>query len=152
MKTDEFPENLLVATFNCVHVNTYTLLSLLEKNIRHPIRIIKHFQATEEQHTFKYALFHSRLPYYNTELFLIKNFFLKEKQEMNLFNQNVFEIEYLVKLQPPKMYILLIYSDELKTIEDINIFIKAEQLDIQLFPLRSKKIKHSLHQSVGIYI
>lgn len=148
---NEFPENLLVTTFNYIH-SIYSLLSSLEKNIRHPIRIIKYFQATEEHHTFKYALFHSRLSYYNTELFLIKNFYLKEKQEINLFNQNVFDTEYLVKLQPPKMYILLVYSDELKTTEDISHFIKADQLGIQLLPIRSKKIKHALHQSVGIYI
>ncbi|GIV29267.1 MAG: hypothetical protein KatS3mg028_0333 [Bacteroidia bacterium] len=151
MKTDELLENLLVATFNCAYTNTYSLLSLLEKNIRHPIRIIKYFQEAE-YHTFKYALFHSRLAYYNTDLFLIKNFYLKEKQEKNLLNQNVFGIEYLVKLQPPKMYILLIYSDEIKTIEEVGNFIKADKLSIQLSPLRSKKMKQSLHQSVGIYI
>lgn len=151
MKTDDLPENLLVTTFNCAYTNTYSLLSLLEKNIRHPIRIIKYFQEAEH-HTFKYALFHSRLGYYNTDLFLIKNFYLKERQEKNLLNQNIFDIEYLIQLQPPKMYILLIYSDEIKTVDALDKFIKADQLSIQLSPLRSKKIKQSLHQSVGIYV
>ncbi|MCX7729108.1 MAG: hypothetical protein N2203_06530 [Bacteroidia bacterium] len=151
---EPIPNNLIVSAFNYTEHGVYTLLNILGKSIRQNFKIIQYFGNIEDHasfHSFKYALFYSRLNYYNTDVFLIKNFYCKEKQQRTLFDTNTFETEYLVKLNPDKMYILLIYSDDIQTIQDVEQFIKAKQASIQLSALSSVKIIRQLHFSVQKY-
>lgn len=144
---EPLPDNLIVTSFNYSTSGTYSLISRLSRHIHHTISIGAYFQ--EDKLQAKFALFYSRLEYFNTDVFLIKNFYLKEENKKHtLFGDVFYEIEYLIKLKSPKMYILLIYSDEIKNIKDVEKFIKADKLDIKLSPITAKKTIIRLHNSI----
>lgn len=149
MIAENAPDNLLIAAFNYTMQENYFLLSRLSNNIRHPLRILHYFGEEEANH---YALFHANLNYFNTEIFLLKNYKSKQTSYNTLFDEMNFNLEYLIDLKPPKMYLLLIYSEEIKDLNDVSRFFGAEQLFFNLSLISSKKLRDKLHTSVQMYV
>lgn len=142
---ENFPDNLIITTFDYTLQHSYYLISNLEKNINCQFKVLEHLGDNKE-----YAFFYSYLSYFNTHVFLIKNYSLTTKTDINLFDQISYEKEYLIN-QIPLMYILMTYSDELKNINDIHNFIKADKLHVKLLPLKSKKYIKMLHLYIQKY-
>lgn len=147
---DEIPDNLLLAGFNYIDKNPYSLINILSENIRTPFKILKYYSQNNPKstniHPTSYAVFYANISYFNTHLFLLKNFsFLDEN---HLFSDKLpGKMHYLLPLKPPKMYILSIYSDEVKNIEDINRLLKLNTLHINPSPIHTKRVIQNLHFS-----
>ncbi|MEW6772660.1 MAG: hypothetical protein AB1304_01530 [Bacteroidota bacterium] len=145
---EEIPDNLNIITFNDAYRNTYSLINIFSKNINAPFEVITYFNSRDSDSN-QYALFYAHLEYFNTRIFLIKNFSEKDVQQNTLFE--IKELEYLVELMPPQMYIMLLYSNEIKYLDDIKKLIKSDELGITVSLLKSKKIIKRLHSSIQNY-
>lgn len=145
---EEIPDNLNIITFNDAYRNTYSLINILSKNINFPFEVITYFNSTDSDIN-QYALFYAHLEYFNTRIFLIKNFFEKDVQQNTLFE--IKESEYLIELIPPQMYIMLLYSNEIKQLNDIKNLLKLDELGIIVSLLKSKKTIKRLHSSIQNY-
>ncbi len=147
---EEVPNNLIITAFNQDTFDVYTLLNKIENEIHHPFRIVEYFK--DDTNSYAYALFSAQLTYFNTTLFLLKNFQMVNENKGTLFEQFKTAKEYLIKLSPPKMYILSIYSDEITTLQDIERLINARKYSINLEHISSEKLKRALHFSLEKYI
>lgn len=145
---EEIPDNLNIVTFNDLYRNTYSLINTLSKNINSPFEVITYFNSTDSD-VNQYALFYAHLEYFNTRIFLIKNFFEKDVHQNTLFE--IKEPNYLIELMPHQMYIMLVYSNEIKQLNDIKKLIKSDELGITVSFLKSKKIIKRLHSSIQNY-
>lgn len=146
-------DNLIVCGFNCIEWNVYKILSYLSFNIHHSFQLHKKISAnvldTHESLIDAYAVFKSDLDYFNSKVYLIKNFIWKDKQGYSIFD-DAYEPMYFIRTKPQKMYILMIYSDEIKNINNIHQFIKYNTLPIQqLSVLHSAKLYTRLNHFVN---
>lgn len=156
MKHDDVPDNFIAAGFNYVDENVYSLLNTLGQSIGQPFRLLKYYYLKDTSNTNlpldypPYAVFYTKIDYFNTHIFLLKNFSAIEESNNSLFNQQMgLTMQYLLpfKSQPQKMYILSAYSDEIKNIKDLSRLFKLETLNIKLSFISSKKILKTLHYS-----
>ncbi len=151
----EIPDNLIAVGFNDTSRSVYNLLGELSKNIAYPFQLVEYFPDSKDEKKevmlYEHALFYARISYFDTHVFLIKNFSWS-KDEQGLFDEIGEKIHYLVQLRPQRMYILMIYSNEIRNLEDAGRFIKAKKSGINLSLIASKRIISRLHFSVSPYL
>ncbi|MCX8144524.1 MAG: hypothetical protein N3F62_09775 [Bacteroidia bacterium] len=148
----DFPENLKVIGFDYVEKDIYSLLHRLGESIHQPLSILEYFQVEEDIGWGDYALYYAELSYFNTEIYLIKNFKWTSFAAGTLFENQLMDKEYIIATKPPKMFLMMIYSDEIKTKEDVERFIAAKKLRItNLSMITSKKLISQLNNSIQAY-
>ncbi len=148
----DFPENLKVIGFDYLEKDIYSLLHRLGESIHQPLSILEYFQVEEDIGWGDYALYYAELSYFNTEIYLIKNFKWTSFAAGTLFENQLMDKEYIIATKPPKMFLMMIYSDEIKTKEDVERFIAAEKLRItNLSMITFKKLISQLHNSIQAY-
>lgn len=148
----DFPENLKVIGFDYEGKDIYSLLHRLGENIHKTLSILEYFQVEEDISFGDYALYYADLSYFNTEIYLIKNFKWRSFMVGTLFESQLVDREYLITLKPQKMFLMMIYSDEIKTKEDIEKIISAREIGItNLSMITSKKLIFQLHNSIQVY-
>lgn len=146
------PDNMLIAAFNYQAHSVYYLLNLWSNYINQPFKILQYFPSQSKEENFAYGLFYASLEYFNTRMFLIKNFYKSYKSESkNLFEDGFGEMEYFIPLSPSKMYVLVIYSDELKDWSSVQQLLKTETSEISIKEIRTKKLKEQVHNFIEQY-
>jgi len=143
---NDLSEQMILASFNEPKRNVYQLLSILGKNIGSQFCLMEYISENGSFYN-SYALFYSRLEYYHTYVFVLKNFRYKESRVIDLFGNIQQNLEYLLNI-PYGMYLVIIYSDHIKDFSDVEILLNSKELDIQLYPVQSKKIKNRIHHYI----
>lgn len=143
----DLSEQMILVSFNESTRNVYQLLSILGKNIGSQFSLLEYIISENEDIHNSYALFHSHLEYFQTHIFVLKNFRIKNNDVIDLFGNAQQNIEYLLNI-PNGMYLIIIYSDQIKNLSDVEMFLKSRELEIQLYPVKSKKIKDKIHNYI----
>lgn len=142
--------NFIVVSFNHATIPVYSLIHKIGNAIRQPFKIVDYFKDNNGEE-WSYGLFLAHLSYFDTYVFLLKNFHYRDT-ENTLFDNIPNEMEYLINLRPPKMYILMIISNEIKTLQDVEKFIQSHSLSIKLQEHTSKRLKLKLYYSLEKYL
>ncbi|GIV26691.1 MAG: hypothetical protein KatS3mg027_0505 [Bacteroidia bacterium] len=144
-------DNFIVVSFNYTDSSVYSLINKISAAIRHPFKIIDYFADSDSNDRFSYALYLAQLSYFDTYVFLLKNFKWLNP-ENSLFDDYPNEMKSLIELNPPKMYIMMIISNEIKNLQDVERFIQASSLSIKLELINQNKLKSRLYASIEKYL
>lgn len=146
------PDNMLMMAFNAPTYSVYYLLNVWSRSINQTFKILQYFPSQSKEENLAYGLFCASLEYFNTHLFLIKNFYLSPtNKSSNLFGDGLEKMEYFIPLSPPKMYVLVVYSDELKEISSVQQLLKTGELGISITEIRAVKLKLRVHHFIEQY-
>lgn len=148
--SDDTTDNLTVAGFKDTSRNVYTLLAQMSAYIRRPFTIFKYIVSNNRSEIIEpYAIYRAELSYFNTQIYLIKNY-IHIQDKYSLFDEANVTYQYWIPSRPRWMYILMIYSYDVHQLSDVQRLIGARTLVIELSLIQSQNLITRLHNSIEI--